>query len=661
MGNQRTRMPDQIHRRSLPWLWRLWIAYLLWATASMGILSAGGWLTAEGYLAAAATGVALGGWFWRPDLAAGRWRPAAWRRRWRRPAPLAFAVLTLVILGAAVQHPPNNYDTHWYRLPRIFHWLAEQRWHWIGAAERRLDVVTPGIEFLWCPLLAWQPSGRTIFLPNFVAFLLLPGTAFSFFRSIGVRARTAWWWMWLLPAGAVYIFQAGSSTNDAISAPLVLMSFTLALWAGRTGSVAAASWSTLAIALATNQKQPLAALGLPWLLSLWPFVRRFLPRLWHAAPLRTMAGALGVLACALLVSMVPISILNQVKVGNWMGFPPAEQWFVPKHVGVSLVVAPVMLTVANLLPPIMPDATRWNEIMRGVMTGKWSEWLDGFEYLGFLPRSCNETNAGIGVLTILLVVLAFRARPSGRAQKSALNLPRFWIAALTIASIAVLVRNGNREPARYFAGFYPLWLAVILGRPQLDQILRVRWWRKASITVTLIGAVLVANSPSRPLIPARWIGSVPGLARLGAVLEDSYAQQRSKAERMVPFLPYLKAGERIGFAGHLSGEIVLWGDHFSRQVVPITRDDDAQSIRRRGLRHAIVDDGFSVWIGKIDGLDWAESVGGRVIAAVPLSPAAALARRGRDPRLTVNNVLWWRAPPPQHLPANNCYLVEFPE
>ena len=71
-----------------------------------------------------------------------------------------------------------------------------------------------GMEWLSAPVLLFTGSTRGLFLLNFLPFLLLPGLVFSIFTRLGVRARVAWQWMWLLPTGYNFILQAGGIAND---------------------------------------------------------------------------------------------------------------------------------------------------------------------------------------------------------------------------------------------------------------------------------------------------------------------------------------------------------------------------------------------------------------------------------------------------------------
>jgi len=92
--------------------------------------------------------------------------------------------------------------------------LAERRWHWIHTDFQRVNTRACGIEWLSAPLIAFAKTDRLLFLINIASFLLLPGLVLSLFRQVGVKARTAWHWMWILPGGYCFVLQAGSVSND---------------------------------------------------------------------------------------------------------------------------------------------------------------------------------------------------------------------------------------------------------------------------------------------------------------------------------------------------------------------------------------------------------------------------------------------------------------
>src|ERR1041385_6844723 len=136
------------------------------------------------------------------------------RNQLRRPLPLAFAVLTLLIFLSGILYPPTNHTAFTYRIPRVLHWLAHGGWHWIHSPDPRINDRAVGIEWLSTPLLLFTRSDRSLFLLNFIPWLLMPGLLFSVCTRLGVRPRVAWHWMWLLPTGYSFLLQAGSAGND---------------------------------------------------------------------------------------------------------------------------------------------------------------------------------------------------------------------------------------------------------------------------------------------------------------------------------------------------------------------------------------------------------------------------------------------------------------
>lgn len=79
------------------------------------------------------------------------------------------------------------------------------------------------------PLFLFTGTDRFVFLINVICFLLLPGRFFSVLVRLGVRTRTAWHWMWLLPAGYCYLLQAGSIANDLFGAVFAMVAIEFAL------------------------------------------------------------------------------------------------------------------------------------------------------------------------------------------------------------------------------------------------------------------------------------------------------------------------------------------------------------------------------------------------------------------------------------------------
>ncbi|HXB60153.1 MAG TPA: hypothetical protein VNU95_11335, partial [Candidatus Acidoferrales bacterium] len=197
---------------------RIWVLLSTLLVASGWILSALHELNLGGYgvvFALASAGVLI--WLrrtgWRPSKGPARLFQT-FKRRFRRPAPLIFLVLSVMSLVSGCLYAPYNSDTNAYRIPRVLHWLGQGQWHWIHTEEIRMNVVDCGYEWLMTPLMLFTHTDRFLFLLNWVSYLMLPGLFFCVLRYCGAAGRVAWWWSWLLASGWCYVMQAASVAND---------------------------------------------------------------------------------------------------------------------------------------------------------------------------------------------------------------------------------------------------------------------------------------------------------------------------------------------------------------------------------------------------------------------------------------------------------------
>lgn len=176
------------------------------------------------------------------------------KRRFKRMAPLLFLILAVMSLAAGALYVPESNDSNEYRIPRVWHWLAEGHWHWIYTYDSRMNVAGCGYEWLMSPLMLFTKTDRFNFLVNWVSYLMLPGLIFSVFKRLGVRARVAWWWMWLLTSGWCYAMQAASDVNDSFGAIYALASVDLALRAREKNYLPDLWLAILSVALLTGGK-----------------------------------------------------------------------------------------------------------------------------------------------------------------------------------------------------------------------------------------------------------------------------------------------------------------------------------------------------------------------------------------------------------------------
>ncbi len=336
-------------------------------------------------------------------------------RRFRRPLPLCFGALAvLIFLGGAI-HAPGNYTGLAYRAGRVLQWLSHGHWFWIDTEDYRMNDRACGIEWLSAPILLFTNSTRGLFLINFLPFLLLPGLIFSIFTRLGVRARVAWHWMWLLPTGYNFILQAGGIANDTFPTVYALAAVDFALRANQSGKRKAESgnifsgpfsnfsYSILAAALLTGAKASNLPLLLPWAIAIFPLVPLLRKKIASTALVVLLAAA---------VSFLPTAILNAHYLGDWSGLSIERTGMDMKNPVVGVWGNALLLLLDNFTPPLFPFAGWWNahalaalpHFISGPMMANFEP---GFLWLGELP---TEDWAGIGFGS----ACSWRWRSSGR-------------------------------------------------------------------------------------------------------------------------------------------------------------------------------------------------------------------------------------------------------
>jgi hypothetical protein len=497
-------------------------------------------------------------------------------RRFRRPLPLCFAALAvLIFLGGAI-YPPSNYTALTYHIPRVLNWLAEGRWHWIHTAVSRMNYTGCAFEWQCAPLLLFTHSDRALFLLNFIPFLLLPGLVFSVFTRLGVRARVAWQFMWLAPTGYGFLLQAGSAANDAVSAVYALAAFDFGCRAWQSRRPQDLWLSLLAVALMIGTKPTSLPLLLPWLIlvfALLPLLRR------HAWL------TVFVLVIAVTASFFPIALMNKIHCGDWLGRNTDPTRLEMAKPLTGILGNGFELLACNFLPPFFPAASWWNQHCPLILPQSWlANFQVGFFSIWELP---TEDWAGIGLgLSVLASVLVLAALFSGnffrRTEKTLVPPKLCWCLLVTpwIALAAFCAKSGMATPARLIAPYYPLLLPVLLVGTAQSQIVRRGWWR------VMIAGVLI-QSPDRPLWPAKTI-----LSEAHARYPDQHLITRALkvytvySERSDPLAgvrallpPEIKT---VGFIGTTDDcDISLWLPFGQRRVEHFFLTDSPEEIHRR--------------------------------------------------------------------------------
>jgi hypothetical protein len=570
---------------------RLWLWVSAFASAAGWTLSACGQLNRAGYAIAIAVFLIFLfvarkklGLF--PGSKIFCWKKI--RRRFRRPLPLCFTALAVLIFLGGALYPPSNYTGVTYRLPRVLQWLAHGQWCWIHTPDFRMNDRACGYEWLTAPLLLFTKSDRALFLVNFIPFLLLPGLVFSVFTRLGVRARVAWQWMWLLPTGYNFLLQAGSICNDTFPAVFALAAVDFAARAWKSRRAADLWHSILAAALLTGAKASNLPLLLPWAILIFPVVP-----LLRRKPL----AALVVILLAALVSFLPMAILNNHYCGDWSGAKLEPEFMVMKDPGAGLYGNTFQLLLANSIPPVFPPAGWWNEhaplFMPHFLTNAADKYFDsGFFSAGELP---TEDWAGIGfglsLLLVASVLTSFRIRKKNPATPAAGPVPNGLCRCVRLAAwISLLVfclKSGMTTPARLIAPYYTLLLPSLLVGAGQTQIIRRRWWHWLSGGVLVLAFIALIVSPDRPLWPAKTI-----LTRL----HDSHPDQHLIARALRVYTVYSQrsdplAGVRtllppeiktVGFIGTEDDtDISLWRPFGGRRVEHFFLTDPPEKIRER--------------------------------------------------------------------------------
>ena len=496
---------------------RFWILLSTLLVSAGWILSALHQLNRLGYgVVFALAGIAAV--FWQRKT---QWHPQKnpaqlfqkFRRRFKRPAPFFFLLLALLAFTSGALLPDLNYDTDAYRLPRVFHWLWFGQWHWIHTFDARMNIAACGFEWLCAPLILFTHTDRFLFLINWISYLLLPGLIFSVFTRLQVRPRVAWWWMWFLAAGWCFALQAGSVDNDSLAAVYILASVDLALRAREKKSATDLWLSLLAAALATGVKQTNLPLALLWLIAAWPSVRSF----WlHPF------GTVLVAAFGLLVSVVPISVLNYRHYGTWLpldavGLVGSGRFRLDPLWGVignlfSIPLQNLMPPFHELLPPFFRYSTSlWNEQMRHFIFTPLGSHFASFENFCYLNadyyHGICEGNAGIGLGICILIFATFLVLHRQRKDSSGGNLIRhdrlLFLLRLVPWGLLLLfmAKVGTSSSARHLAPYYIFLFPLFLVKIGHAKVVRQRRWQRLGLEIMAFTAIVAAGAGNRPLLP----------------------------------------------------------------------------------------------------------------------------------------------------------------
>lgn len=620
------------HQSRLPFA-ACWIVLCAFLHCAGWLLSAVHQLNLTGY----ALLFALGGaafFLWQRKQGASFFRQVNFRkqlRRFRRSFPLAFLILaTLAILGGVI-HAPANFDALTCRIPRVFHWLWEQRWHWIHTEFSQLfNTRVCGIEWVSAPLMALTKSYRLVFLPNVVSFLLLPSLIFSVFTRLGVLGRVAWNWMWLLPAGYCFLLQAGSAANDLFSAPFALAAVDFGLRAKDSRRFRDAALAMLSTALLTSTKYSNLPLLLPCAIALLPSWRLIMRR-----PIALCA----VLFVAALCSFLPTAALNVKYCGDWTGAAAetVDQNVFRGHRPVRLVYSSAVTVIYNLAPPVFPFANAFNEAseklippaVAAAMRACYGQARFHFQEIQ------SEEGAGLGFGVSLLVLGAlgakifWKAKPTEGAHGRGERTFRAALKVSPYVGLAVFMANGLwTSPLRYLTPYYPLLLPLLLAGREQAELVRKSSWKITAGFVFVLAALPLILSPARPLWPAEWLfnkasvknSTNPLLIRAARV----YSIYGRRSDAMAPVRSLIPAEAKVlGLIMWDDPEASLWMPWGARQIEHLSRSDTADDLRRKGIQYVLAKSLCFDWPYKMPLAEWLAQHDGEVVHVIPLDLKAS--------------------------------------
>lgn len=515
-------------------------------------------------------------------------------RRFKHPAPLIFLALASLALLGGLLYPPSNEDSSSYRIPRVMHWLAAGQWHWISTQDYRMNIAGCGMEWMFAPLILLTRTDRFLFLPNLISFLLLPGLIFSVFRRLGVASRVAWWWMWLLPSGWCFIMQAGSTVNDSFAAVYALAAIDLGLRGGEKQNANDLWLAMLSAALATGVKQTAIPLAIPGLIILW-LNRRLL--------FRRLFLALVTCGLALLVSALPITVLNLKYTGIWSGVAkgaPAAAILDSPFWGV--IGNSFSLIVQNLKPPFFPFSNAWNQLMEDFLNKPFGAHFREFEQFGRLTFGAGEASAPLGAAICLLTAASLLA--AWRCRRTAGTMPAGEITGLTARVLRwvpwgllllFMAKVGAAANGRQLASYYILLFPSLLALSGQAVVVRMRWWKTASISVMVLAAAMLVTSRDRPLFPSqtlvRLVEQKLPQSKMASNVLDTYAETPAFTKERTILKGILPRGEKVlgyapGWVGQL--ESSLWLPFGERRIVDVLPGATLEQLHN--LRYVVLED-----------------------------------------------------------------------
>ena len=595
----------------------IWVWLCAYLNCAGWVLSAGHALDRSGYAVTFVIGL-VAFFVWKQKTSIRLFHPAPWRKlrwRFRHAFPLGFLILAgLAALGGAL-YLPANYDSLAYRTPRVLYWLTQHQWYWVHTEFARLNTRTAGFEWVTAPIILFTGTDRFLFLLNIICFLLLPGRIFAVLTRLGVRPRTAWYWMWLLPGGYGYVLQAGSIVNDLFGGFMALVAFEFALRASRQKDVSLFWTALVAVAMMTAAKAFNIVLLLPWALAALPAV----PTLW-----RRPVASFAVILFAAGASIVPTAILNVHECGDWTGLKAEQAVIGGGGKPERFIVNAINLPMNNLAPPVFPFASQWNHLVSQIVpehvTAMLLTYIEGSSAKFEIPDMQVEESAGLGlgVCLLLLFLLVKKIRAREFTFRKCRTVETLVPLAAWLSLMVFMMEVGSSGPARYLSPFYILLVVPFLTGTVPSKMTRSRPWHTAGLVVFAVAAFLVILTPPRPLWPALTVlrhydaeHSSNHLLQRAWTVYDVYRTRADGFETVIAALP--PDAQPLGLLEFDEPDAALWRPFGSRRIEQFCRADSPAQLAARGIKYALVSERFFDEHIHMNCADWIQKMNATVV------------------------------------------------
>ena len=475
--------------------------------------------------------------------------------RYKRWPAAIFAFLALLSFIGAILHTPSNYDFLTYRLSRLLHWHEVGAWHWIITGNGRMNYSAPNAEWIVSPLLLFTQSDRLLFLPSFIAFILLPGAIFTTFRGLGISTRAAWWAMWLVPTAYGYVSQAGSAGNDLLGTAFFVIAIAFLFRAYASKCTGWFILSVFAVAICTGVKATNLPLLAPWTIAAIPVLWKVKLR-WS----RVAAAAPVALVC----SFAPMAVLNHTHTGNWKGKGPGDEALEAGSLAGGIVGNSAAVAAGAIQPPLLPVPGPASQAINQALPEKIKTLLQSdFPRLKLhLVELPNEEGAGLGLGLLAVVAASFMG--VAVTHRRGRWLSRHGAAIVCAAFFATLVYMSimaSESAARLLMPYYPILLAVPLSAVGAHRLFNFKLWRGIALAAAISALAIPLLTPSRPLVPAAALAELSfGAGPLTQRIQRVYSVYNQRSDNLALVREILpKNAQRIGFLGSEDDvEVSLW-------------------------------------------------------------------------------------------------------